>query len=94
MKFSVGYQITWMREWSRVDDNALKDHLLPLLLSSSFNLQKYLLKNGKDKTEYNSYLATISDILIPLSERIENEYFSCMNEQPLRMLVNFANNLK
>lgn len=93
-KFSVGYQIKWMREWSRVDDNALKDHLLPLLLSSSFNLQKYLLKNGKDKTEYNSYLSTISDILIPLSERIENEYSSCMNEQPLRMLVNFANNLK
>ena len=93
-KFSVGYQIKWMREWSRVDDNALKDHLLPLLLSSSFNLQKYLLKNGKNKTEYNSYLSTISDILIPLSERIENEYFSCMNEQPLRMLVNFANNLK
>lgn len=93
-KFSVGYQITWIREWSRVDDNPLKDHLLPLLLSSSFNLQKYLLKNGKDKTEYNSYLSTISDILIPLSERIENEYFSCMNEQPLRMLVNFANNLK
>ena len=93
-KFSVGYQITWMREWSRVDDNALEDHLLPLLLSSCFNLQKYLLKNGKDKMEYNSFLSTISNILIPLSERIEKEYFSYMNEQPLRMLVDFANNLK
>ena len=93
-KFSVGYQITWMREWSRVDDNALKDHLLPLLLSSSFNLQKYLLKNGKDKTEYNSYLSTTSDILIPLSERIEKEYQSFSNEIPLRMLVDFAKQLK
>ena len=94
-KFSVGYQITWIREWSRVDDNALEDHLLPLLLSSSFNLQKYLLKNGKDKMEYKSFLNLIQEIVEPISERLQKDYADSYKDgEPLRMLVDYANSAR
>ena len=90
-KFSVGYQITWLREWSRVDDNPLKDYLLPLLLSRSFNLRKYLLKNGKDQQGYKSFLNVIQEIVEPLSERVQKDYAdSYKDEKPLRMLVDYA----
>lgn len=93
-KFSVGYQITWMREWSRVADNPLKDHLLPTLLSDSFDLREYLLKNGKDQQEYKSFLNVIQEIVEPLSERVQKDYAaSYKDEKPLRMLVDYASSV-
>lgn len=90
-KFSVGYQITWIREWSRVDDDPLKDHLLPTLLSDSFDFREYLLKNGKDQQEYKSFLNVIQEIVEPLSERVQKDYAdSYKDEKPLRMLVDYA----
>ena len=90
-KFSNGYQIKWIETWRSVNKNALVDYILPTLLVESFDLRKYLLKNGKDQQGYKSFLNVIQEIVEPLSERVQKDYAdSYKAEKPLRMLVDYA----
>ena len=90
-KFSNGYQIKWIETWRSVNKNALVDYILPTLLVESFDLRKYLLKNGKDQQGYKSFLNVIQEIVEPLSERVQKDYAdSYKDEKPLRMLVDYA----
>lgn len=90
-KFSNGYQIKLIETWRSVNKSALVDYILPTLLAESFDLRKYLLKNGKDQQGYKSFLNVIQEIVEPLSERVQKDYAdSYKAEKPLRMLVDYA----
>ena len=90
-EFSVGYQVTYISMWHSANENALRDYILPTLLTDSFNLREYLLKNGSFQQEYKTFLNTIQSIVIPLSERVQKDYAdSYKDEKPLRMLVDYA----
>ena len=90
-EFSVGYQEIYINMWHSINENALRDYILPTFLKDSFDLREYLLRNGRLKQDYKTFLNTIQSIVIPLSERVQRDYAdSYKAEQPLRMLVDYA----
>lgn len=90
-EFSVGYQEIYINMWHSINENALRDYILPTFLKDSFDLREYLLRNGRLKQDYKTFLNTIQSIVIPLSERVQRDYAdSYKEEKPLRMLVDYA----
>ena len=90
-KFSIGYQVIYINMWHSANANALRDYILPTFLLDSFDLRKYLLRNGESQYDYKTFLNTIQSIVVPLSERVQKDYAnSYKDEKPLKMLVDYA----